>query len=101
MFLPIGERVSYRDIMTGISVVSANDGCVALAEYLYGSEEAFVGVMNKRAKELGMLNTNFVNSNGLPDPNHIMSARDISILSVSNRTVSEILVESQTEFTLG
>ncbi|NMB34632.1 MAG: D-alanyl-D-alanine carboxypeptidase [Clostridium sp.] len=103
MFLPIGERVSYRDIMTGISVVSANDGCVALAEYLYGSEEAFVGVMNKRAKELGMLNTNFVNSNGLPDPNHIMSARDISILSqYLIEQFPEILeLESQTEFTFG
>jgi len=81
MFLLVGDKAKFGEIMTGISVVSANDGCVALAEHLYGSEEAFVQVMNTRAKELGLTNTNFANSNGLPAEGHVMSARDISTLA--------------------
>ncbi|WP_265444259.1 D-alanyl-D-alanine carboxypeptidase family protein [Acetivibrio straminisolvens] len=81
MFLLVGGKVKFSEIMTGISVVSANDGCVALAEHLYGSEEAFVQVMNNRAKELGLTNSNFLNSNGLPAEGHVMSARDISTLA--------------------
>ncbi|HOM02023.1 MAG TPA: D-alanyl-D-alanine carboxypeptidase family protein [Acetivibrio sp.] len=101
MFLLVGDKVKFGDIMTGISVVSANDGCVALAEHLYGSEEAFVDVMNNRAKELGMLNTNFVNSNGLPQEGHVMSARDISTLArYLIQTYPKILeLESTTEYT--
>ena len=81
MFLDVGSKVPLRDILTGISVVSANDGCVALAEHLYGSEEAFVRQMNKRAKELGMTHTEFRNCNGLPAAGHHMSAHDIAILA--------------------
>lgn len=101
MFLLVGDKVKFGDIMTGISVVSANDGCVALAEHLYGSEEAFVQVMNNRAKDLGMLNTNFVNSNGLPAEGHVMSARDISTLARHLiQTQPRILeLESKTEYT--
>ena len=80
-FASWGQSKISCDIITGISVVSANDGCVALAEHLYGSENAFVNVMNQRAKELGMTNSTFKNSSGLPSEGHVMSAKDIAILS--------------------
>ncbi len=101
MFLEVGHTASYSDIITGISVVSANDGCVALAEYLYGSENAFVQAMNQKAKELGLTNTNFVNSNGLPAAGHVMSAKDIGTLArylVENHP-KVLELESQREFT--
>ncbi|ABN51511.1 MAG TPA: D-alanyl-D-alanine carboxypeptidase [Hungateiclostridium thermocellum] len=101
MFLLVGDKAKFGEIMTGISVVSANDGCVALAEHLYGSEEAFVQVMNTRAKELGLTNTNFANSNGLPAEGHVMSARDISTLArYLIQNYPKILeLESTTEYT--
>jgi serine-type D-Ala-D-Ala carboxypeptidase (penicillin-binding protein 5/6) len=101
MFAEVGSKVKYGDIITGISVVSANDGCVALAEYLKGSEEAFVRVMNQRAQELGMTQTQFKNSHGLPAERHYMSARDIAILARHLiTTYPRILeIESMTEYT--
>lgn len=101
MFLEVGHTASYRDIITGISVVSANDGCVALAEYLYGSENAFVQAMNQKAKELGLTKTHFVNSNGLPAAGHVMSAKDIGILAkyLIERHPEILELESQREFT--
>ncbi|MBS4030204.1 MAG: D-alanyl-D-alanine carboxypeptidase [Clostridiales bacterium] len=81
MFLDVNQEVSYGDLVTGISVVSANDGSVALAEHLYGSEAAFVQRMNLRAAELGLTRTRFQNSTGIPAPGHEMSARDIAVLS--------------------
>lgn len=81
MFLETGEKLSVHDMLKGIAVASANDGCVAMAEHLTGSESAFVDAMNKRAKELGMNNTNFMNTNGLDEDNHYSSARDVSIMS--------------------
>jgi D-alanyl-D-alanine carboxypeptidase (penicillin-binding protein 5/6) len=101
MFLEVGHDVKYDDLITGISVVSANDGCVALAEYLYGSEEAFVQVMNRRAKELGLTNTEFKNSTGLPAEGHVMSAHDIAVLArYLIQNYPEILeIESKGEFT--
>ena len=65
MFLEAGEKLSVNDMLKGIAVASANDGCVAMAEHLAGSESAFVDMMNKKAQELGMKNTHFVNTNGL------------------------------------
>jgi D-alanyl-D-alanine carboxypeptidase (penicillin-binding protein 5/6) len=101
MWLPINEHVSVEDIIKGISIVSANDGCIAIAEHLLGSEEAFVQRMNQRAQELGLTNTHFKNSTGWPDEEHLMSARDIAVLSrelIVNHP--EILViESEREFT--
>ncbi|HHV58974.1 MAG TPA: D-alanyl-D-alanine carboxypeptidase [Clostridiaceae bacterium] len=101
MFLNIGTKVSVGDLITGISVVSANDGCIALAEYLYGSEKAFVEAMNKKAKELGLKNTQFKNSNGLPAEGHYMSARDIAILAreLITRHPRILELESMREFT--
>ncbi len=81
MFLELGQEVTYGDLVTGISVVSANDGCVALAEHLYGSEAAFVQRMNLRATELGLTETRFQNSTGIPAVGHEMSAKDIATLS--------------------
>ena len=81
MFLETGEQLSVHDMLKGIAVASANDGCVAMAEHIAGSEQGFVDMMNNRAKELGMENTNFVNTNGLDDDNHYSSARDVALMS--------------------
>lgn len=81
MFLNIGQEVKFGDLVTGISVVSANDGCVAVAEHLYGSENQFVQAMNDKAKELGLTNTHFMNPTGLPQEGHRMSAKDIAVLA--------------------
>ncbi len=81
MFLEAGESLSVNDMLKGIAVASANDGCVAMAEHIAGSEAAFVEMMNDKAKELGMENTNFVNTNGLDDDNHYSSARDVAKMS--------------------
>ena len=81
MFLEQGELLPVKDMLKGIAVASANDGCVAMAEHISGSESAFVDKMNKRAKELGMENTNFMNTNGLDEENHYSSARDVALMS--------------------
>ena len=81
IYLDSGERMSIHDLLKGIVVASANDACVAVAEHLEGTVEAFVERMNKRASELGMTNSFFVNTNGLPAEGHKMSARDIAIAS--------------------
>ena len=101
MWLPINEQVPVKDIIYGISIVSANDGCIAMAEHLSGSEEAFVQKMNQRAQELGLTNTQFKNSTGLPADGHVMSARDIAVLS--HRLITQfpkiLEIESMQEFT--
>ena len=81
MFLETGEQLTVNDMLKGIAVASANDGCVAMAEHLAGSESAFVDMMNERAKELGMENTHFMNTNGLYEDDHYSSARDVAIMS--------------------
>jgi serine-type D-Ala-D-Ala carboxypeptidase (penicillin-binding protein 5/6) len=81
MFVPINADVSVEDLLRGIIVQSGNDACVVVAEGLAGSEEAFVDRMNKKAAELGLKDSHFVNASGLPDPNHLMTARDLYILA--------------------
>ena len=76
-----GEQLTVNDMLKGIAVASANDGCVAMAEHLAGSESAFVDMMNEKAKELGMENTHFMNTNGLDEDVHYSSARDVAIMS--------------------
>lgn len=76
-----GEKLTVEDALKAICVVSANDVTVAIAEHLSGSEENFVASMNAKAKELGMINTNFVNSHGIDAENHYTSAKDIAIMS--------------------
>lgn len=82
MFLAQGERMKLEDILYGIAMFSANDGSVAMAEHLAGSEEGFIQMMNERAAELGMKDSHFQNPHGLPGyKEHFMSAHDIAILS--------------------
>ncbi|MDF2512187.1 MAG: hypothetical protein K0S04_2053 [Herbinix sp.] len=81
VFLEPNETQSVDTMIKCISIASANDACVAMAELIGGSEEEFVARMNQRAKELGMLNTNFVNSCGLDTDNHYSSAYDIALMS--------------------
>lgn len=85
IFLKVGEQMSVSDMLKSVAVSSANDCACALAEYLAGSEEAFVVQMNRRAEELGMEDTHFVNCTGLDDSpeakDHRTSARDIAIMS--------------------
>ena len=81
VFLEAGEVQTVDTLLKCISVASANDACVAMAEKVCGSEEAFVEEMNQRAKELGMENTTFVNCNGLDAEGHLTTARDIALMS--------------------
>ncbi|UFJ42854.1 D-alanyl-D-alanine carboxypeptidase [Brevibacillus humidisoli] len=81
IFLQAGETMTVEDMIKGIAVASGNDASVAMAEHIGGTEEAFVAKMNQRAKQLGMKNTHFVNSNGLPAPDHYSTAHDIAIMS--------------------
>ena len=81
IFLEAGEVQKVDTLLKGIAVASANDGCVAMAEYVAGSVESFVDMMNAKAKELNMKDTNFVNTNGLPVENHYTSAHDIALMS--------------------
>lgn len=81
VFLEVGETQSVDTMLKCISVASANDACVSMAEYICGSEEEFVRQMNQRAKELGMDRTTFINCNGLDADGHETSARDIALMS--------------------
>ena len=84
MFLGVGDQVSVGDLLHGIVTLSGNDACVVLAEGIAGTEEAFVGLMNKRAKELGMTKSRFGNSNGWPDEGRTMvTARDLANLGAA------------------
>jgi len=80
-FVEINTRVKLIDLVRGLIIQSGNDAAIALAEHVAGSEEAFAQLMNSYAKELGMQNTNYVNSTGFTDENHYTTARDIAILS--------------------
>ncbi|WP_066893156.1 D-alanyl-D-alanine carboxypeptidase family protein [Clostridium nigeriense] len=82
MLLDTGEVRTVEELLKGVAIASGNDAAVALAEYLGGTEEAFVDMMNKRAQELGMTNTTFRNCNGLPKEGHLSTARDIAIMSL-------------------
>ena len=81
VFLEAGETQTVDTLIKCISVASANDACVSMAEYICGNEEEFVAKMNKRAKDLGMKNTHFVNCNGLDAEGHLTTARDIALMS--------------------
>lgn len=81
MFVQVDTRVAVEELIKGIIIQSGNDATVAMAEHIAGSEDVFAELMNKYAKELGMNNSHFVNSTGLPDPAHLTTARDMSILA--------------------
>lgn len=81
MYMEVGETHTVEELLKGVAMASANDGCVALSEYVAGSEEIFVERMNEKAKELKMNDTHFVNTNGLPVSDHYSSAYDIAVMS--------------------
>lgn len=81
MFIEVDTRVPVVELIKGITIVSGNDACVAVAERLAGSETAFANQMNAKAKELGMDHTHFVNPHGLGEPDHYSTAKDLAILA--------------------
>jgi D-alanyl-D-alanine carboxypeptidase (penicillin-binding protein 5/6) len=83
MFVGIGTRIPLEELIKGIAVVSGNDACVALAEYISGSVDTFVDAMNRKAKELGMSRTRFLNPDGLPVEGQITTARDMATLDMA------------------
>jgi D-alanyl-D-alanine carboxypeptidase (penicillin-binding protein 5/6) len=81
MFIPIHSRVAVDDLLHGVIIQSANDACIALAEGISGNESAFAEQLTKRARELGLTKSTFGNSNGLPDPRQVMTARELAKLA--------------------
>ena len=81
MYLEVGSKVSVELLLKGLIIQSGNDASVALAEHIAGGEDAFVGLMNQYAAQLGMTSTYYKNSTGWPDPEHLTSARDIATLA--------------------
>ena len=101
MFLNIGQEVKVEDLIRGIIIQSGNDACIVVAENIAGSEEEFVAMMNEKASEIGLSNSSFANSTGLPHPDHRMSVEDLAKLS--NKIINEFPefyhIFSQKEFT--
>jgi len=91
MFIMLNDEVSVEDLLKGVIIVSGNDACLALAEGLMGSEENFVVLMNEKAEELGLENTNFNNTSGINDPDNYSTVRDIL-------TMSSYLINNYPEF---
>lgn len=81
MFLEPNKPVTVEELIHGVIIQSGNDACVALAELIAGSEEAFADKMNREAARLGLKNTHYVNATGLPDPQHYTTARDLAALA--------------------
>lgn len=81
MFVPVGEQVKVEDLLQGVIVQSGNDACIVFAEGISGTEDEFANLLNKKAEEIGLKNSHFVNSNGWPDDNHYMTAMDLAILA--------------------
>ena len=81
MFVMVGDEVSVENLLKGIIIASGNDACIALAEGIAGTEEEFAIMMTSKAKEIGMLNTNFANSSGINDPDNYSTVKDIMIMS--------------------
>ncbi|HEY9445582.1 MAG TPA: D-alanyl-D-alanine carboxypeptidase family protein, partial [Burkholderiales bacterium] len=83
MFVEPNKPVTVAELVRGVIVQSGNDACIALAEAIAGSEEAFAQMMTREAQRLGMKNTSFTNSTGMSDPKHYTTARDLAILSAA------------------
>ena len=83
MFIEPRKPVTVEELIHGMIIQSGNDACIALAELVAGSEEMFAQLMNKEAQRLGMKNTSFMNSTGLPDPKHFTTARDLATLAAT------------------
>ena len=82
MFVPLGGQVSIDDLLQGMIVQSGNDACVVLAQGLAGSQAAFVDLMNEDARKIGLNNSHFADVDGLPDPDHYMTAHDMATLAL-------------------
>ncbi len=101
MYAELNSRVKLEDLIRGVTIQSANDACIAIAEGIAGSEGAFADMMTKRARKLGLEKSTFRNSTGLPDPEHKMTARELATLT---RYLIEVFPEfyrhySEREFT--
>jgi D-alanyl-D-alanine carboxypeptidase (penicillin-binding protein 5/6) len=100
MFIKLGDRVRVEDLIKGVAIASGNDACVALAEHLAGSEETFVSKMNEKAKFLGLNDSQFKNSDGLPAEGQYVTAMDMATLS--RRYIEDhpeaLAIHSMTEF---
>jgi D-alanyl-D-alanine carboxypeptidase (penicillin-binding protein 5/6) len=83
MFIEVGKDVKVSDLLKGVIIQSGNDASVALAEHVSGTEDVFAQVMNQHARRLGMKNTNYINSTGLPDEQHFTTASDLSLLAAA------------------
>jgi D-alanyl-D-alanine carboxypeptidase (penicillin-binding protein 5/6) len=81
MFIEVGKKVTVEDLLKGIMILSGNDASVAIAEYVGGTEDGFVDLMNSYAAAIGMKSTNFANSTGLPSEGHLTSASDLALLT--------------------
>lgn len=99
LYLEEGEEILVRDLLYGVMLRSGNDAAVVAAEYISGSVEEFAQLMNTRAKELGALNTNFVNPNGLHDDNHLTTAYDLAMITKHALTIPEFREIVQTSST--
>lgn len=101
MFIEVGKQVSVKDLNLGIIIQSGNDACIAMAEHIAGSEDAFASLMNKWAEYIGMKDSHFVNSHGLYHENHYSTAYDMAILgrALIHDLPQEYAIYSQKEFT--
>ena len=102
-FVREGTSVSLSDLLRGVIIQSGTDASVAVAEYIAGSEEAFAGMMNQHAEDIGMTRTDFRNSTGLPDREHLTTARDLVTLvrSLISEFPDHYKIYSEREFTYG
>jgi len=82
MFAPLNSTVKVSDLLLGIAVQNANDGCIVVAEGLAGTDDAFATLMNEEARAIGLTQTNFANSTGLPNPGNLSTARDLAKLAL-------------------
>jgi len=87
MFVEVGKRIRVEDLLRGIIVQSGNDACIVVAEGLAGSEEAFAADMTAKAREIGMTDSVFKNASGWPDPQHLVTVRDLAVLAL--RTIED------------
>ncbi len=103
MFVPLGGQVKVEDLLRGVIVQSGNDACIVLAEGIAGSEERFAEMMTERAHQLGMTKSVFRNASGWPDPDHVMTARDLALLAklLIERFPQYYHYYSEKEFTYG
>lgn len=94
MYLRLGEKISLRDLVYGLMLISGNDAAVAIAVHVGGSVAGFAALMNEKAQALGALNTHFVTPNGLHDPDHYTTAYDLALIAsyaMQNGTFREIV----------